>query len=64
MTIEHWPNCAIHGCGRKSCRALNSIYCFPHTPENEHVKRMKIDALHGTDPEDPEGVKPKWRHDV
>lgn len=44
MDLEGWPDCAIKGCSNKCCRSLNSIYCFPHTPGNEHVKRMKIEA--------------------
>lgn len=38
-----WPDCAIEGCQRKCCLALDSIYCFPHTPGNPHVNGMKID---------------------
>lgn len=41
---DDWPDCAIEGCPRKSCRALDSIYCFPHTDGNQHVKRWKINA--------------------
>lgn len=44
----NWPDCPIEGCPNKICLALNSEFCFPHTPGNEHVKRMKIDALHPT----------------
>jgi hypothetical protein len=38
-----WPDCVIEGCPRKCCLALGSIFCFPHTPGNEHIKRIKID---------------------
>ena len=44
----NWPDCPVPGCTNKICLALNSDFCFPHTPGNEHVKRMKIDALHPT----------------
>lgn len=44
-----WPDCAKDGCTNKCCLALDSIYCFPHTPGNEHVKRLKIDAFHAED---------------
>lgn len=47
MTLDEWPDCAIDGCPRKCCLALDSIFCFPHTPGNEHVKHMKIDARNG-----------------
>lgn len=40
----NWPDCAVEGCPNKCCLALDSVWCFPHTPGNEHVKRMKIDA--------------------
>lgn len=39
-----WPDCAIDGCPRKCCLALDSIYCFPHTDGNRHVKLWKIGA--------------------
>ena len=44
----NWPDCAIEGCPNKCCLALDSIYCFPHTPGNVHVKHMKIDAANIT----------------
>jgi hypothetical protein len=44
MTWEEWPACAVYGCPRKCCLALDSIYCFPHTKGNQHVKRWKIEA--------------------
>lgn len=40
----NWPDCAAEGCQELCCLALDSIHCFEHTPGNEHVKRMKIDA--------------------
>ena len=43
IDITDWPDCAIPGCPRKCCLALDSIYCFPHTPGNKHVKSIKID---------------------
>jgi hypothetical protein len=42
--FENWPDCAIEGCQRKCCLALDSIFCFPHTAGNKYVKHMKIDA--------------------
>jgi hypothetical protein len=27
-----WPKCAIPACENKSCRALRSKFCWPHTP--------------------------------
>lgn len=44
--MDDWPDCAVDGCPNKCCLALDSIYCFPHTPGNKHVKHMKIDARH------------------
>lgn len=44
IDITDWPDCIVPGCTRKACLALRSPRCFPHTPGNEHVKRMKIDA--------------------
>lgn len=44
----NWPDCVIDGCPNKCCLALDSIFCFPHTPGNEHVKHMKIDAANIT----------------
>lgn len=44
MEWNEWPNCPIEGCPNKICLALNSEFCFPHTPGNKHVKHMKIDA--------------------
>lgn len=40
----NWPDCAIRGCPNKCCLVLDSVFCFPHTPGNKHVKHMKIDA--------------------
>lgn len=44
-TFANWPDCAIKACPNKCCLALDSVYCFPHTPGNKHVKLMKIDAV-------------------
>lgn len=44
----NWPDCVIDGCPNKCCLALDSIFCFPHTPGNKHVKHMKIDAANVT----------------
>lgn len=49
VDVTYWPNCRVLGCPNKCCLALNSWFCFPHTKGNEHVKRMKIAALHGID---------------
>jgi len=27
-----WPWCAVPGCDNKCCLALDSKYCWPHTP--------------------------------
>jgi hypothetical protein len=45
VDITDWPDCAVDGCPNKTCRVLNSPYCFPHTPGNKWVKHMKIDAM-------------------
>ena len=29
--IEEWPNCEVPDCQYKSCLALNSPRCYPHT---------------------------------
>lgn len=44
----NWPDCAIEGCPNKCCLALDSLFCFPHTPGNKHVKRMKMSAANIT----------------
>lgn len=49
VDLSGWPDCAVEGCQNKCCLALGSVFCFPHTPGNEHVKRMKIDAFHAED---------------
>lgn len=46
--FANWPDCAIDGCPNKCCLALDSVFCFPHTPGNKHVKHMKIDAANLT----------------
>lgn len=49
MTDEEWaawPDCPIEGCPNKICLALDSQFCFPHTPGNVHVKHLKIEAQH------------------
>lgn len=45
VDMDSWQDCAVDGCQNKCCLALNSIFCFPHTPGNKHVKHMKIDAM-------------------
>lgn len=47
-SFANWPDCAVDGCPNKCCLALDSIYCFPHTPGDKHVKHMKIDAANLT----------------
>lgn len=44
VEYEEWPDCPIEGCPNKICLALQSDFCFPHTPGNEHVKRIDIDV--------------------
>lgn len=46
--FANWPDCVIDGCPNKCCLALDSVFCFPHTPGNKHVKHMKIDAANIT----------------
>jgi hypothetical protein len=29
--FDRWAGCAVEGCRNKSCRALGSRYCYPHT---------------------------------
>lgn len=41
---DEWPDCAIDGCEYKCCLALESVYCFRHTPGSDAVKHIKIDA--------------------
>lgn len=43
MDYDDWPDCPIEGCVYKCCLALDSIYCFHHTPGNKYVKLIKID---------------------
>ena len=47
MDMDDWPYCPVEGCTNKICLSLGSDRCFPHTPGNEHIKRMKIDARNG-----------------
>lgn len=49
LDMDAWPDCAVEGCLNKCCLALDSPFCFPHTPGNRHVKLMKIDAFHADD---------------
>ena len=51
-----WPDCAMPGCPNKSCLALNSPFCFPHTPGNRHVKHIDIVVRHIIAGFDVEGV--------
>ncbi len=44
MLMSDWPNCKVEGCLRKCCLALNSPFCFPHTPGNKHINSLKIDV--------------------
>ena len=44
MDLDKWPDCPVEGCPNKICLALDSEFCFPHTPGNEHVKRIGIDV--------------------
>ena len=46
MDLNDWPDCGIEGCENKCCLALDSDFCFPHTPGNTHVKHIIIDAKH------------------
>lgn len=56
--LSWWPDCPVDGCPNKCCFALDSVFCFPHTPGNEHVKRMKIDARNVTPIEEIEAGNP------
>lgn len=44
MDLDDWPDCPIEGCPNKICLALNSEFCFQHTPGNKHVKHIDIDV--------------------
>jgi hypothetical protein len=46
IDLDEWPNCAVDGCEYKCCLALESPYCYAHTPGSEYVKSTKIDARH------------------
>jgi hypothetical protein len=46
IDLEDWPDCKIEDCEYKCCLALNSVYCYAHTPGTDYVKSTKIDALH------------------
>jgi hypothetical protein len=48
-----WSDCAVAGCPRKCCLALSSVFCFPHTNGNEHIKRWKIEARNADSAERP-----------
>lgn len=60
-----WPDCAVPGCPRKCCLALNSVYCFPHTNGNQHVKHWKIDARNAglQEPKSPSRTNPDFKTD-
>jgi hypothetical protein len=47
-SFANWPDCAVDDCPNKCCLALDSVFCFPHTSGNKHVKHMKIDAQNVT----------------
>lgn len=51
MDWDSWPNCKVKDCGLKCCLALNSPFCFPHTPGNKHIKSIKIDVANVVAPE-------------
>ena len=44
MEFDDWPDCPVEGCPNKICLALDSEFCFPHTPGNRHVKHIDIDV--------------------
>lgn len=44
MDLDVWPDCPIEGCPNKICLALDSEFCFLHTPGNKHVKSIDIDV--------------------
>lgn len=56
IDISDWPDCAVEGCPNKCCLALDSVFCFPHTPGNKHVKHMKIKARNTGHVVEPETV--------
>lgn len=57
IPASEWPYCVVPGCRNRCCLALNSIFCFPHTPGNQHVKRMKIDAENYQPADAPDGAE-------
>ena len=44
MDLDNWPDCPTVGCTNKICLALDSQFCFPHTPGNKYVKSINIDV--------------------
>lgn len=43
-----WPYCVVDGCENRVCVNISDRFCFPHSPGNPHVNRMKIAARNGT----------------
>lgn len=39
--LIYWPMCAIPGCPNRQCKALQSKYCYPHTPSGTQDTLMK-----------------------
>jgi hypothetical protein len=42
-SLDDWPRCAMPGCETKICVALDSSFCFPHTPGETEWKHAEID---------------------
>lgn len=38
-----WPFCVIEGCANRCCRALDSVYCWPHT---QHLATRALKKRH------------------
>ena len=40
--LDAWPDCPVPGCKNKRCLALNSVFCHPHTVEqNAREQELK-----------------------
>ena len=41
--LDAWPDCRISGCPNKCCRALGSVYCWPHTGSGKSLEDITLE---------------------
>lgn len=42
-SLDDWPKCSVPECEFKICLALDSPFCFKHTPGTTEEKHRQID---------------------